>query len=288
MGQQAYLKLLFNQEDPGKLSRTMNYFEYMNSAQASRIHNFREVIASLKANETETSKATQALINRQNDLLVQRQQLVVKRRDRLEVLSKLNQKLVGQDARLAQMQADQEALQKVIDHVKSAYVSIVPPNPKDALPKKSSIQPVVHSSAPPPFKPHLTFSKRKGRMSWPSEGKLLARFGSMDSARRQKWDGVVIGAREGDQVQAIHEGRVVFANWLRGYGLMVIVDHGKGFMSLYGRNQSLFKSVGDWVVAGEVIAEVGDTGGFEFSSLYFEIRYKGAAKNPMQWLASAK
>ena len=286
---------MLNQEDPGRFSRALQYFQYMNRAQASQIDDFREVVVALDANKAQTQEQTTVLKGQQSKLQEQRQGLAKKKAERSAVLAKLNKELTTQDARLSQMTADREALQKVVDHVKNALVVVAPPptpTPKTPAKKVSQaskkIVPVVKRSTKKPFKPHLAFQKRKGKMNWPSRGKVLARYGSMDSSRRQRWDGMVIGAVEGDQVQAIHKGRVVFSNWLRGYGLLMIVDHGKGFMSLYGRNRTLYKTTGDWVNAGDIIAEVGNTGGFETSSLYFEIRYKGSTKNPMHWLAASQ
>ena len=273
----------------------------MNRAQASKIDDFRGVVDALEVNKVQKQEKTAALKVKQSKLQEQRQGLAKKKAERLAVLAKLNKELTTQDSRLAQMTADREALQKVVDHVKNALAIVEPPPPAPSTPpakdskkttSKSSaskkVVPVIKRSTRKPFKPHLAFQKRKGKMAWPSHGKVLARYGSMDSTRRQRWDGMVIGASEGDQVQAIHKGRVVFSNWLRGYGLLMIVDHGKGFMSLYGRNRTLYKTTGDWVNAGDIIAEVGSTGGFETSSLYFEIRYKGSTKNPMHWLAASR
>jgi len=122
-------------------------------------------------------------------------------------------------------------------------------------------------------------------LSWPTKGKISHRFGSYRVAGKLKWDGVVISANEGTEVRAIHEGRVVVADYLRGQGLLMIIDHGGGYLSIYAHNQSLHKQVGDWVSSGEIIAQVGNSGGQDDSGLYFEIRQNGKPVNPADWCA---
>ena len=131
------------------------------------------------------------------------------------------------------------------------------------------------------------FNKLKGQLPWPTSGKVLHNFGSQRVANKVRWQGVLISAPEGNPVFAVHQGRVVFADYLRGQGLLLIIDHGSGFMSLYAHNQSLFKNLGDWVNAGEQVASVGQSGGQSNSALYFELRYKGEPTDPRPWLKKA-
>jgi septal ring factor EnvC (AmiA/AmiB activator) len=129
----------------------------------------------------------------------------------------------------------------------------------------------------------VPFSRLKGKLPWPVQGKLAARYGANRKAESLTWRGVVIDAEEGREVKAIYNGRVVFADWMRGFGLLLIVDHGNGYMSLYGHNQSLYKNVGDVVRKGEAVATVGNSGGRETPGLYFEIRHNGVPDNPVLW-----
>lgn len=124
----------------------------------------------------------------------------------------------------------------------------------------------------------------RGQLPWPLEGRLRATFGSPVDDSRMRWQGLWIAADSGDEVRAVHHGRVVFADWLNGFGLLVILDHGDGLMSLYGRNQSLLRTVGEWVRPGDVISEVGVSGGFSEPGLYFELRRNGQPENPANWL----
>ena len=131
------------------------------------------------------------------------------------------------------------------------------------------------------------FKQLKGQLSWPAKGKLTARFGGIRNNKGNlKWKGIVIQTQPGESIRAIAYGRVVFADWLRGFGMLLIIDHGKGYMSLYGHNEQLHKKLGDWVQAKEVIATSGNSGGQETTSLYFEIRYKGIPQNPNTWCKS--
>jgi septal ring factor EnvC (AmiA/AmiB activator) len=129
-----------------------------------------------------------------------------------------------------------------------------------------------------------TFARSKGKLPWPAAGKLAHRFGEDRSGGLLKWQGIFIGAREGAPVTAVHQGRVAFSDWLRGFGLLTIIDHGDGFMSLYAHSDVLYKQVGDRVDTGETIATAGRSGGQSESGLYFEIRSNGAATDPLAWL----
>ena len=128
-----------------------------------------------------------------------------------------------------------------------------------------------------------TFGKRRGRLRWPAIGKVKKLFGKPRQAANVKWNGVLIPGKEGNNVRAISHGRVAYADWLRGYGMLIIIDHGDGYMTLYGYNQALYKETGDWVEEGEIVATVGRSGGQKKSGLYFEVRVKGQPSNPAKW-----
>ena len=129
----------------------------------------------------------------------------------------------------------------------------------------------------------IPFQKRKGKMYWPTSGKISNKFGSRKAQGRLKWNGVLIKAASGQGVYAIHGGRVVFSDWIRSYGLLIIIDHGNGYLSLYGHNQSIYKEARDWITAGEKIASVGNSGGSQSPALYFEIRAGEKPINPKHW-----
>ena len=125
-------------------------------------------------------------------------------------------------------------------------------------------------------------AKRKGKLEWPVSGKLALKYGSKKSTLST--DGIFISSDSGKAVKVVHPGRVVFSEWLRGYGLLIIVDHGNDYLSLYGHNQSLLRNTGDWVQAGETISLTGSSGGYDQTGLYFSLRHNGKSFNPVPWL----
>ena len=175
------------------------------------------------------------------------------------MLAGLVSELQTADQELARLQADQAQLRQLLLEIQQALADI----PDEA----------------PGAEP---FVQRKGRLPWPSRGRIAAAFAS-PKLGGMSWDGVMISAQPGEAVQAVHHGRVAFADWLRGFGLLLILDHGDGWMTLYGHNQSLFKEVGDWVEAGEPLALVGNSGGRQASGVYFGIRHQGKAVDPGRW-----
>ena len=127
------------------------------------------------------------------------------------------------------------------------------------------------------------FYKKRGHLIWPTTGRIKHHFGTQIGQSELKWNGVLIEASQGQTVHAVAPGKVIFAKWLQGYGLLLIIDHGNGYMTLYGRNQSLLKKVGDWVKTNTTIATAGQTGGFSQSALYFSLRHNAKPLNPEKW-----
>ncbi len=178
---------------------------------------------------------------------------------RSQVLSRLIRDLKDQGRRLDRLQSDERDLKALIDGLEQALADIPVEQPLE-----------------------VAFSGRRGRLPWPARGRIVKRFGS-PRLGGIVWDGVMISAPKGQEVRAIHHGRVAFADWFRGFGLLLILDHGDGYMTLYGHNQSLFKEAGDWVEENEPIALVGSSGGRQQAGVYFGIRHQGRAVNPVRW-----
>ncbi len=260
IGRQEYLKLMLNQEDPALLGRTLVYYDYFNQArseQISRVQTALENIENLSvAINAETRKLRQTQAKRQ----AEKKALEKTYRDRALVLARLNRDIKSKDQQLAQMSADEKRLRDLLQAINEAMPDIFAEGDK-----------------------HKSFIAYKGKLAWPVRGKVKKLYGKRRRAGKLKWNGVMIMAAKGREVHAISHGRVAYADWLRGYGLLLIIDHGDGYMSLYGHNQSLYKETGDWVDANEIIAEVGNSGGQQASALYFEIRYKGKPTNPSRW-----
>lgn len=265
IGQQEYIKILLNQQDPAAVSRTMTYYDYFNSARLDRIQSLDARLADLQAVENKIERKKAKLEHNRLEQNQEKMQLEKNRGQRAEVLAKLNQQMKAKGERLNLMLENQRRLQRLLNRlVDEEYEDIEP----DLMPEQGE---------------RKAFASLRGKLLWPSRGRLTNSYGSRRKVGKLKWQGVMIKAPEGTDVSAISHGRVAFSDWLRGFGLLTIIDHGDGYMSLYGGNQSLYKEVGDWVEAGEVIASVGNSGGNKNTALYFEIRHKGKPTNPLKW-----
>jgi len=254
-GQHDYLKLLLNQKQSEKIQRTINYYQYFNKARINEIEKFQTTIAQLMAVATQHQEQVEYLQTLKINQQKQRLALKKNKANRSETLALLSKKLLSSKEQLTKLKAEEAnltaALQKLTELIRKEVDLI-------------------------------GLSKLKRKLSWPVKGRLLRNFGS----RKQgylKWKGVLLGAPIGRQVQTIHNGTVLFSDWLKGYGLLTVIDHGNGYMSLYAHNQTLLKSVGDRVETGEPIALIGQSGGQNQPGLYFEIRHQGKAVNPKLW-----
>ncbi len=261
LGREEPVKLLLNQEDPEQLTRSLKYYNYFLNARAKKLDEYITTLNRLSQLSTDIDQKTALLNQRRNRLQDQQEKLESSRRQRSKLLAELKQQRATDKQKLDKLQRERNRLKEVINAIDKAIANI--PLPETAQP----------------------FKRYRGKMPPPVKGKVRQRFGSQRNAK-MKWLGWVFDAREGEQVRTIHSGRVVFSDYLRGYGLMVIVDHGDGYMSLYAHNQVLLKDTGDWVATGDPVAQAGNSGGLEESGLYFEIRHNGKPTNPKPWLAS--
>ena len=258
MGRQERLKLLLSQEQPGLLSRMMAYHEYVSLARAGHIREIGARLEELRAVQAAVAEERSQLQRLHAERMAEQEQLDATRSQREELVAELDRVLQEKDASLASLKRDAAALEELIERLE-----------RDAS--------AVGDQGREPI------ARRKGQLAWPVAGRLSVRFGSARASGGLEWDGVVINAAPGTEVKAIHRGRVAFADWLRGFGLLIILDHGEGYMSLYGFNQALLKETGEWVEESDTIALVGDSGGRNHSSLYFGIRHRGRPNNPRNW-----
>lgn len=264
MGREPYLKLLLSEEDPGKVERLNQYFDYFSRARVEQIKAYQIDIAELDAVEQKIEVEQTLLSNKQQSLATKHQALKEKSRQRKTVVSQLNSKIKSGEKRLGNLDADQKRLENLIN----------------SLAKTTADLAEAGLSQP--------FAKTKGSLLWPTKGRITRKFGSTQKPSNLRWKGVTLSTSEGRSVHSIHHGRVIFSGWLRGHGLILVVEHDKHYMSIYAYNQTLLKEVGDWVTAGEQIATVGVTGGQEKPALYFEIRKDGNPINPELWCSSKR
>ena len=260
LGQQSQLKMLLNQQDASAVSRNIKYYNYLMKAQSEKIKGFTATIHRLESIEPEIRNTVAQLKTNHEQLDRKRQQLLQQYSDRKSTLAKLESTIASKDGELKALDSDRRNLEALLQRVVRVTGDMG-----------------VNVSRKP-------FASLKGLLPWPTKGKILRTYGSSRVSNKVRWQGMLIGAEEGNPVYAIHHGRVVFSDYLRGHGLLLILDHGDGFMSLYAHNQALYKELGDWVNAGEQIAAVGLSGGQSQAGLYFEMRYKGEPTNPQKWL----
>ncbi|HEK1766787.1 TPA: murein hydrolase activator EnvC [Pseudomonas putida] len=311
-GREEYLKLLLNQQNPEKFARTLTYYDYLSKARLEQLRTFNETLRQLANVELEISGQQEQLMAQRADLDSRRQALEAERSKRQQVLAKLNSDVKDRDQKLQAREQDQADLAKVLKTIEETLArqareaeearqkALLAKQEEEKRRKEQALADARRDEPQEPPKKARTvlgplvssdganyggaFSAARGKLPWPVNGRLLARFGDTRGGdARAKWDGVMISASAGTQVRAVHGGRVVFADWLRGAGLLVILDHGNGYLSLYGHNQSLLKSAGDIVKAGEAISTVGDSGGQDSAGLYFAIRQQGRPTDPAQW-----
>lgn len=260
MGRQGRLKIILNQRNPHLAGRVLAYHEYLSRARRRSIHDAQDSLTrlALVARDVQETKYTLAKLHDRQ--LEKKERLQERRAERERMISFLEHELENHSMVLERLAQDEQRIIGLIE----------------------TLQPRL-TGVPADFASELSFAELQGRLPWPARGFLITRFGASRGGGQLRWNGVVIAAVRGAEVQAVAGGRVVFADWLRGVGLLAIVDHGGGYMTLYGYNQSLFKEVGDWVQAGEPLASVGDSGGRVRAALYFEIRRNGRPVNPEKW-----
>jgi len=260
LGRNEELKLLLQQNDVAAIARVLAYNRYFQRARVGRIDGLSTDLEDLAKVQESIRSKTAELASTRSARAAEAEKLETERGEREKLVDALDTKLKEQGARAAALGKDEKALTSLIEKLRDVFADI----PKQL------------SGAEP-------FASQRGRLAPPVPGKIVRGFGAADESGR-KSSGLLLAAKAGTPVHAVSHGRVVFADWLRGYGLMIIVDHGDGYLSLYGCNETLLKDVGDWVNAGETIATSGASGGQKTPGLYFEVRAKGQPVDPKAWL----
>ena len=262
-GRDELTKLLLSQESPATLGRMLVYFDYYNRARTSRITAVTVDLAKLDELEAETTRVEQELAALEE---AQRGQVALLQRSRDErhaAVARLDEEIRDGSAAVAKLRAEEQRLAELVQRLGELMAGF-------------------------PVDPDEPFASLKGKLAWPVQGRLAGEYGQPRGAGPVRSRGVLLEVSAGTPVRAVHHGRVAFADWLQGLGLLVIVDHGGGYMSLYAHNEALLKESGDWVEPGEAIAQVGDTGGQARPGLYFELRHNGEPVNPHPWIARGR
>jgi septal ring factor EnvC (AmiA/AmiB activator) len=282
-GQPQPLAVLLNGGDANAIARELHYLTYIARARAQMIAGLRENLARAEAlaGEIEAKAAEVALAAAEQSR--QRKRLEREQRARAHVLTRIARDIEQQQREIGTLKRDEARLSTLVDQL--AKLIARTPKPRPAREARPSPEPRFRNDrVPQSSSEDGPFARLKGRLALPVRGELASRFGSPRQDSGVVWKGLFITARGGEDVRAVGGGTVVFADWLRGFGNLLIVDHGEGYMSLYGYNETLFKQVGDVIRRGERIAAVGNSGGHPDSGLYFEMRHEGRPFDPMSWV----
>lgn len=265
------IKLLLNREDPNQIARDLHYLTYLARLRADLIRGLRTNIKQLDSLAQETRQQSNELAAVQAEQQAQREKLERDKLARRDVLHKVSRQIESQRREISTLQRDEQRLAKLVEQIGQVIARSRADAPRNERVPDGS----TDGSA---------FADLKGKLSLPVRGELKGRFGSPRADGGLSWKGVFIATQPRQEVKAVAAGRVVFADWLRGFGNLLIIDHGGGYMSLYGNNESLFKQVGQPARGGEAVAAVGNSGGNTDYGLYFEIRHQGKAFDPLSWV----
>jgi septal ring factor EnvC (AmiA/AmiB activator) len=261
LGSQAEIKLLLNQEHVDDVSRSLAYYHYLTQARVQHIESMQTNLAKQQKLETRIALQQQKLDHLKKRKLDETAKIEPVVKQRKILLAKLDTRLRQSGEQMRDLREDERRLERLVNRIEEFKdEDLVPVNPISGK-----------------------FAQQKKRLRMPVRGRILARFGTRRNLGGQHWNGIFITANAGNDVHAVYAGRVVFAGWLHGFGLLMILDHGDGYMTLYGHNQSLYKVVGDWVDTGDTIASVGNTGNPPRTGLYFGVRQLGKPRNPLIW-----
>jgi septal ring factor EnvC (AmiA/AmiB activator) len=260
-GREELLKVLLSPASPAALGRMLVYYDYFNRARSERIGAVRAEVDTLHDLGAESERAAAELGALEQQQEAEAAALEHARDTRRGLVAKLDAGIADSRSEIGKLRADEKRIADLIAEIKQL-------------------------SADFPVDSEQPFARLKGKLAWPVQGRIAGDYGQPRSGGPVKWTGVLLEASQGSPVRAVYRGRVAFADWLPGLGLLLIVDHGGGYLSLYAHNEALLKEAGDWVEPGEAIARVGDTGGQARPALYFEIRENGEPVNPHAWIGS--
>ena len=272
---------LLSARDPNQLARDAYYLERVGREKQAIVERLRIAEARFAEQAAQIEIRQKALETNERKQKALTAELAKEQTRRGKILAELSETLKAQRAQIGALKQDESRLMALIRQIETA------PPPRPVIPRAEPVdEPEVgHSGRPADASARgKAFAKLRGQLRFPVEGRLIGRFGQERASTGTSWKGVFIRSRAGDEVHAVADGMVVYSDWLRGFGNLVIVDHGDNYLTVYGNNEALFKSTGERVRSGDVIASVGDSGGIPESGLYFEIRHEGRPVDPLTWI----
>ncbi len=273
-GKQEYLKLLLNHQHPDQVARDLRYYQYIARSRASWLATLRENLSGIDVVTASTREQRNELASLRTEQSRQKSALERERLARKRMLVKISQQLHRQRREITRLQRDETRLAQLVEKLTRML----------AEPKSKSL--FSNDNLPDDRFDGDPFERLRGKLALPVKGIVTNHFGTPRPDSTVRWKGLFLRASDGQAVKAIASGRVVFADWLRGFGNLLIIDHGNGYMSLYGNNETLYKQVGDVLHGGDTVATVGNTGGNEEFGLYFELRHQSKPLDPMTWMAT--
>ena len=259
-GNEEYIKLLLNLQDPATVSRILSYYRYISRDRVetiTQINTYLEEMARYEADFLERRQELESVIEKQKQRW---QSLDLAYREQMAAVKRLRNQVSEESEEIRRLQTDEQALLKLLKELQSVLEELL----EDERSKDS-------------------FRDHRGKLSLPVNARISASFGSRRNIGNLRWQGIMLRGKSGSEISAVYSGRVVYADWMRGFGLLLILDHGDGYMSLYGHNESVLVEEGDWVESGQSVATMGMSGGGAQPGLYFEIRHKGKPQDPMRW-----
>jgi septal ring factor EnvC (AmiA/AmiB activator) len=272
-GKHEYLQLLLDNQDPSKVARDLQYFKYIARHRAAWLTSMRNDLNTLNSVSNKVHEQSDALAKLRAEQNSQKEKLKQVQHDKLQVLSQISKQLSRQRHEITRLQHDENRLANLVNKIAQML----------AKPKSKSL---FHNDNIPDSRfDGKPFEQLQGKLALPVKGDISNKFGETRPDSTVLWKGLFIKSASGQPVKVVAAGRVVFADWLRGFGNLIIVDHGNAYMSLYGDNETLYKQVGDELKGGDIIATVGNSGGNSDSGLYFELRHESHPLDPMKWLA---
>jgi septal ring factor EnvC (AmiA/AmiB activator) len=257
-GQTERVRLLLSQQDPGRFGRILVYYRYLSEMRSDQIEAVSTDLARLAQTQTELSETSRRLSELETRQRLEVESLEASRAERGRIVARLDAALRDRRTEAEKLAAEAASLEALIEELQQVLVDL-------------------------PGADREPFATMKGKLDWPAPGVLLSDYGQPRAGGSLKWNGVLVGASRGTEVRAVYHGRVAYADWLPGMGLLLVIEHGDGYMSLYGHNEALYKQLGEWVQPGDVIASAGDSGGRSQSALYFEIRNGTRPEDPHRW-----
>jgi septal ring factor EnvC (AmiA/AmiB activator) len=264
------LRALLNQQDPSQTMRHMYYYRQLSLARSSSINSLQNTLNRLRTLNQDIHEKRKAIEVLKTEYANQSKKLAQEKSKHKTIFDQASQEITRQHQEVNKLTQNEKRISRLVSEINKVLTQ-----------KKT--HDIYNTQLPAPTDTNLSFKSLKGRLNLPVRGKLLNRFGGQRSGKLT-WRGLFISTPRGSDVKAIAQGQVVFADWLRGFGNLLIIEHAQGYMSLYGNNEALLKGVGDTVRSGDTIATAGNSGGNPDTGLYFELRHQGKAFDPLTWI----